>query len=80
MDRLLIYWTSEERKEDALMVMWYRPERVGEAGHRFDRTVGRIQAGEFAVDTPPEAAICQEYDLRMLCRAEGVIGGSASAG
>ena len=33
----------------------------------------RIQAREFAVTTPPEAAICKECDLRMLCHAEGVI-------
>ena len=75
-DRLLIYWTSEERKEDALMVIPYRPERVEEAGRHFDRTVRLIQGGEFAVATPPEAAICKECDLRMLCHAEGVIGGS----
>ena len=79
-DRLLIYWTSEERKEDALMVILYRPEQAAEAGRRFDRTVRLIAAGEFAVNTPPEAAICKECDLRMLCRAEGVIGGSAAAG
>ena len=72
-DRLLLYWTSEARKEDALMVLPYRPERVDEAGRHFDATVGRIRAGEFAVTTPPEAAICRECDLRALCRAEGVI-------
>ena len=73
-DRLLLYWTSEARKEDALMVLPYRPERVDEAGRYFDATVGRIRAGEFSVTTPPEAAICRECDLRTLCRAEGVIG------
>ena len=73
-DRLLLYWTSESRKEDALMALPYRPERVDEAGRHFDATVGRIRAGEFSVTTPPEAAICRECDLRALCRAEGVIG------
>ena len=73
-DRLLLYWTSEARKEDALMALPYRPERVDEAGRHFDATVGRIRAGEFSVTTPPEAAICRECDLRTLCRAEGVIG------
>ena len=73
-DRMLLYWTSEARKEDALMVLPYRPERVDEAGQYFDATVGRIRAGEFSVTTPPEARICQECDLRTLCRAEGVIG------
>ena len=73
-DRLLLYWTSEARKEDALMVLPYRLERVDEAGRHLDATVGRIRAGEFAVTTPPEAAICRECDLRTLCRADGVVG------
>ncbi len=73
-DRLLLYWTAEERKEDALMVLPYRPDRVDAAGKHFDATVRRIQAGEFAVTAPPEPRICGECDLRTLCRAEGVIG------
>jgi len=77
-DRLLLYWTSEPHKEDALMVLPYDPARVEEAGRHFDETVGRIQAREFAVTTAPEAAICKECDLRMLCRAEGIIGQEAA--
>jgi DNA helicase-2/ATP-dependent DNA helicase PcrA len=73
-DRLMLYWTSEPRKEDALMMLAYEPARVEEAGRHFDDTVQRIQAQEFAVKIPPEAAICKECDLRMLCQAEGVIG------
>ncbi len=72
-DRLLLYWTSESRKADALMVLPYDPRHVDEAGRHFDETVRRIQAQEFAVVRPPEAAICKECDLRMLCHAEGVI-------
>jgi DNA helicase-2/ATP-dependent DNA helicase PcrA len=72
-DRLLLYWTSEPRKQDALMVLPYDPKRVEEAGRHFDETVRRIQAREFAVTTPPEAAICEECDLRMLCHSESVI-------
>ena len=73
-DRLLLYWTSEARKENALMALPYRPERVDEAGRHFDAAVGHIRAGEFSVTTPPETAICRECDLRALCQAEGVIG------
>jgi DNA helicase-2/ATP-dependent DNA helicase PcrA len=72
-DRLLLYWTSEPRKEDALMVLPYDPARVEKAGQHFDNTVHRIQAQEFAITMPPEAAICKECDLRMLCRSEGII-------
>ena len=75
-DRLLLYWTSEKQREDALMVLPYRPDRVQEAGLQFDETVGLIEVGKFSVVTPPEARICRECDLRMLCHAEGVIGGS----
>ncbi len=72
-DRLLLYWTSEARKEDALMVLPYDPRRVDEVGRHFDETVRRIQSREFAVTIPPEAAICKECDLKMLCHAEGII-------
>jgi DNA helicase-2/ATP-dependent DNA helicase PcrA len=72
-DRLLLYWTSEPLKEDALMVLAYDPRRVEEVGRHFDDTVRRIQAQEFEVKTPPEAAICKECDLRRLCRSEGLI-------
>jgi DNA helicase-2/ATP-dependent DNA helicase PcrA len=72
-DRLLLYWTSEPRKQDALMVLPYDPKRVEEAGLHFDEIVRRIQAREFAVATPPEAAICKECDLRMLCHADGTL-------
>lgn len=76
-DRLLLYWTSEPRKEDALIALPYDPARVEEAGRHFDETVRRIQAREFTVTTPPEVVICKECDLRMLCHAEGVITGEA---
>ena len=72
-DRLLLYWTSEPRKQDALMVLPNNPGRVEEAGLYFDETVRRIQAREFAVTTTPEAAICKECDLKILCHAEGII-------
>lgn len=77
-DRLMLYWTSEARKEDALMVLPYRPDLVREAGRHFDETVRRIQSAKFTVRKPPEAAICKECDLRTLCYAEGVIGKEAS--
>lgn len=72
-DQLLLYWTSEPRKEDALMVLPYDPNRVEEAGRHFDETVGLIQAREFGVRMPPEPRICKECDLRILCHAEGII-------
>jgi DNA helicase-2/ATP-dependent DNA helicase PcrA len=72
-DRLLLYWTAEPDKKDAVMVLPYDARRVEEAGRHFDEVVSRIQAEEFAITTPPEAAICKECDIRSLCSAEGII-------
>lgn len=72
-ERLMLYWTAEQRREDALMVFPYRPELVEQAGATFDAVVRKIQAKDFAVLTPPESKICKECDLRTLCHAEGLI-------
>ena len=72
-ERLLLYWTAEERKADALMQFPYKPELVDEAAKDFDAVVGRIKAKDFRIVTIPEAGICKECDLRMLCQAEGVM-------
>ena len=72
-ERLLVYWTAEERKQEALTVLPYRPERVDEAGAHFDRVVGLIQRHEFGVRVPPERKICKECDLRRICSTERII-------
>ncbi len=72
-DRLLLYWTAESEKENALMVFPYRPERIEEAGRYFDEVVKRIQAEEFKVTQPPEAGICKECDIRHLCIEDGTL-------
>jgi DNA helicase-2/ATP-dependent DNA helicase PcrA len=72
-DRLMLYWTSERRKEDALMVLPYDASKVDEAGRHFDEVVERIQAKEFVIKTVPEPAICKECDIRLLCSAEGIL-------
>ncbi len=77
-ERLLLYWTAEPKKSDALMEFPYLPEQVEEAGRRFDVVVKKIQEGDFSVTTPPERKVCKECDLRLLCYAEGLIPREAS--
>lgn len=72
-DRMLLYWTAEPMKQDALMMFPYQPEQIHEAGLHFDRVVERIQAKEFDVSNPPEAGICKECDLRHLCTSDGTV-------
>lgn len=73
-ERLLLYWTAETEKADALMEIPYRREKVEGAGRRFDRVVSNIQAGNFTVNQTPEAKVCKECDLKTLCITDGVIG------
>ena len=72
-DRLLLYWTGEERREDALMAFPYEPARVDEAGKHFDAVVAKITKREFAVRRAPEAKICKECDFRTYCFRQGTI-------
>ena len=74
-ERLLLYWTAEAGKADALMEIPYQPDKVEGAGRRFDRVVSRIQARDFAVTQMPEAKVCKECDLKALCTMERVLGG-----
>ena len=67
-DRLLLYWTGEARKKDALMVFPYQPKLVEDAGNHFDAVVKKIQAKDFRLTTRPESKICKECDIRLYCR------------
>lgn len=67
-DRLLLYWTGEHQKKDALMVFPYRPKMVEEAGSHFDSVVRKIQKRDFRLLTRPESKICKECDIRLYCR------------
>ena len=72
-DRLLLYWTSEKKKEDALMEFPYRPELVEDAGKVFDKVVCKIKQKDFEITTVPERHICAECDMKHVCGKEGII-------
>ncbi len=72
-DRLLLYWTGETTRIDALMTFDYRREDVADAVAHFDTVVAQIQSQEFAVPTPPDRLICKECDFRTYCISQGTI-------
>ncbi len=72
-DRLLLYWTAEPRKADALMEFPYRSGLVDEAGRYFDAVVKKIRVKDFRITTVPERKVCKECDLRSYCFREGTI-------
>ena len=72
-ERLGLYWTGEAKRDDALMVFPYKPERVTAAGEYFDSVVAHIQARDFAVKQLPEKKVCAECDIRSYCNKQGTI-------
>lgn len=72
-ERLLLYWTGESKRDDALMEFTYRPEVVDRAGVHIDQVVKKILANEYTIRKPPERKVCKECDLRLYCGREGVI-------
>lgn len=72
-ERLLLYWTGEPLRKDALMEFPYKPEVVDEAGVHFDWVVGQILQKEYQIKDVPEKKVCKECDLRLYCGREGVI-------
>jgi DNA helicase-2/ATP-dependent DNA helicase PcrA len=72
-ERLLLYWTSEENKKDAVMEFPFAQSLIEDAGKRFDVVVKNIEEKEFTVVKPPEMAICRECDFRSYCSSEGTI-------
>jgi len=72
-ERLALYWTSEAKRADALMLFPYEPEKVAEAGAYFDGVVERILAHDFAVRRPPERKVCAECDFRAYCEGQRTV-------
>ncbi|WDT93024.1 PD-(D/E)XK nuclease family protein [Thermoleophilum album] len=62
-ERLLLYWTADTNKRDALMEFPYRPDKVADAVRRFDAVVRKIQEGDFEVVQVPERKVCDEWAL-----------------
>jgi DNA helicase-2/ATP-dependent DNA helicase PcrA len=72
-ERLIVYWTAEEKKDKAITVFPYRQKKVEQATQRFEDVVQRIQANEYGVVDFPERKICKNCDIRNLCIQEGMI-------
>ncbi|MDI6775904.1 MAG: PD-(D/E)XK nuclease family protein [Syntrophales bacterium] len=72
-ERLLLYWTGEPMREDALMEFPYSPAIVDKAGIYFDQVVAQILNKDYAMHKAPEHKVCKECDLRIYCGREGTI-------
>lgn len=71
--RLWLYWTAEEKKEDALMGVACDQESVEREIAFVDELAKKIQHKQFHVKTPPRPEVCQRCDIRHLCHKQGII-------
>jgi DNA helicase-2/ATP-dependent DNA helicase PcrA len=72
-ERLLLYWTQEALREDALMEIHYRPEVVEQVERSFTTVVNKIRGKDFRIITVPERKICAHCDMYHYCLNEGTI-------
>ncbi len=70
-ERLMVYWTAEPKKEDALMIFPYERNVVEEAGAHFDKVVECILNKEFKLNKLPDRNVCKECDLKTYCTRQG---------
>ncbi len=73
-EKIYIYWTSEEKRKDALMEMKYSEKDIEAAGNYFDEVVKKIKSENFRVNIPPDTEkVCKECDFRFYCSQNGII-------
>lgn len=72
-DRLALYWTGENNRQNALMTFPYDPAKVNAAAQHFESVVTQIMSGDFRVKSPPAQRVCLECDFRTYCRRLGTI-------
>lgn len=70
---LFLYWTAEERKENALMEIPYHEDDMQQTMCAISKTVAKIQQQQFTVGQPPSPHVCKTCDVRHLCRKERII-------
>jgi len=72
-ERLLLYWTAEANRSDAIMEFAYSPSQVDAAGSDFDEVVAKIQNRDFNIVHVPARKVCKECDLKGVCASDKII-------
>jgi hypothetical protein len=70
-ERLLLYWTQEALREDAIMEIRYSPEVVEQVECSFTMVVNKIKEKDFRIIAVPEREVCEHCDLYHYCLHEG---------
>lgn len=72
--KMYIYWTSEEKRRDALMEFRYSEDKISEVAEHFDKTVKKIMGKHFEIEQNPDTEkVCKECDFRFYCSQNMII-------
>lgn len=72
-DRLALYWTGEQTRNQALMFFPYEMDKVDQAGAYFDQIAEQILKCDYRIVEKPERKTCSECDFRNFCIRQGTI-------
>jgi DNA helicase-2/ATP-dependent DNA helicase PcrA len=70
--KLIIYWTSQRDRDQALTEVSFDDNDIRSAAEYFDNIANRIQNKMFKIENPPEEEVCNECDFRKHCIAQGI--------
>lgn len=66
-ERTYIYWTSEDNKDSAKMLIDVKQVDIENANKHFDSVVDKILSKNYTVVEKPPKKICRECDFRYCC-------------
>jgi len=72
-ERLLLYWTGEQRRQDALMEIRYQPDMEQWVDHSINAAITSIKEKDFRIVTAPEPHICRTCDIQHFCARDGFL-------
>ena len=72
-EKLILYWTSEDKRKDAITEIEYNEKDAGNIIKDFDRIITKISNKNFKIERIPKIKICNECDFRFYCAREGII-------
>ena len=72
-EKLALYWTSEDKRKNAITEYKYDEKLATNIIKEFDKIITKISNKNFKIEKIPKTKICNECDFRFYCTREGII-------
>ncbi|MHA1252329.1 MAG: ATP-dependent DNA helicase [Candidatus Helarchaeota archaeon] len=67
-EKVVIYWTSEKNKNEAITEFKYNDKDVNNIIFEFDKIINKISNKDFSMEKLPNKEICLECDFKFYCK------------